>query len=136
MARALRIERPGGRYHASARGNERKPIFRDDADRFHFLALLADLGPRFGTRVHAYVLMDNHFHLLLETPEANLSRSMQWLGVTTGRLERADYRFAHEFRVVDVAQRVFQSCAMLRALRVQYAGAVCLWGSGAAKDPR
>ena len=79
MARALRIERPGGRYHVTARGNERKEIFRDHTDRFHFLQSLSELGERFGVRVHAYVLMDNHYHLLLETPEANLSRAMHWL---------------------------------------------------------
>ncbi len=82
MARALRINQAGGRYHATARGNERKAIFRGDTDRFHFLELLGELGERFGARVHAYVLMDNHFHLLLETPEANLSRAMQWLNVS------------------------------------------------------
>ena len=81
MARALRIERPGGRYHVTARGNERKEIFRDDTDRFHFLESLGELAERFGVRVHAYVLMDNHYHLLLETPEANLSRAMHWLNV-------------------------------------------------------
>src|SRR5215831_16370116 len=79
MARALRIERVGGRYHVTARGNERKDVFRDDADHFHFLELLSQLGERFAARVHAYVLMDNHYHLLLETPEANLSRTMHWL---------------------------------------------------------
>ena len=79
MARPLRIERPGGRYHVTARGNDRRNVFRADADRLHFLELLAELGERFGTKVHAYVLMDNHYHLLLETPEANLSRSMHWL---------------------------------------------------------
>jgi REP element-mobilizing transposase RayT len=73
MSCALRIERPGGRYDVTARRNERKAIFRDDSDRFHFLELLAGLGGRFGVRVHACVLMENHFHLLLETPEANLS---------------------------------------------------------------
>lgn len=82
MARPLRIERPGGRYHVTARGNERKEIFRDDADRFHFLELLSELGERLGVGVHAYVLMDNHYHLLLETPEANLSRTVQWLNVS------------------------------------------------------
>jgi REP element-mobilizing transposase RayT len=51
MARPLRIERPGGRYHVTARGNERKEIFRDDADRFHFLELLSELGGRFGVGV-------------------------------------------------------------------------------------
>ena len=82
MARALRIERPGGRYHVTARGNERKHIFRDDTDYFHFLDLLSELGERFGVKAHAYVLMDNHYHLLLETPEPNLSRAMQWLNVS------------------------------------------------------
>ncbi len=57
MARAVRIERPGGRYHVAARGNERKDLFRDDTDHFHFLELLPELGERFGARVHAYVLM-------------------------------------------------------------------------------
>jgi putative transposase len=61
MSRALRIKRPGGRYHVTARGNERTPVFRDDSDRFHFLELLADLGGRFGVRIHAHVLMENHF---------------------------------------------------------------------------
>jgi len=79
MARPLRIQRLGGRYHVVARGNDRQDIFRADTDRFHFLELLAELGERFGARVHAYVLMDNHYHLLLETPEGNLSRAMHWL---------------------------------------------------------
>jgi len=79
VARALRIQRAGGRYHVTARGNERKKIFRDDTDHFHFLELLSQFGEQFGARVHAYVLMDNHYHLLLETPEANLSRAMHWL---------------------------------------------------------
>jgi len=71
MARPLRLERPGGRFHVTARGNERKPIYREDSDRTHFLELLAEATERFGLRVHAYVLMDNHYHLLVETPEAN-----------------------------------------------------------------
>ena len=82
MARPLRIEIPWGRYHLCARGNERRDIFRDDRDRQHFLELLAELPERFGTRMHAFVLMPNHFHLLLETPEANLSRTGQWLNVS------------------------------------------------------
>jgi putative transposase len=82
MARPLRIERVGGRFHATARGNERRPIVRDDTDRFRFLELLSQMPERFGVRLHAYGLMDNHFHLLIETPEANLSRSMQWLRVS------------------------------------------------------
>ncbi len=61
----------------TARGNERKAIFRDDRDRTHFVELLSDWPERFRLRLHAYVLMENHYHFLLETPEANLSRSMR-----------------------------------------------------------
>ncbi len=57
MARALRIERPGARCHVTARGNDRRDVFRDDTDHFHFLELLSELGERFGARVHAYVLI-------------------------------------------------------------------------------
>jgi len=82
MARPLRIERPGGRYHVTARGNEQKPIYHNDTDRLRFLKVLGQLPERFGVKIHAYVLMDNHYHLMLETPEANLSRAMQWLNVS------------------------------------------------------
>jgi putative transposase len=82
MARPLRIQRAGGRYQVTARGNERRAIFRDDRDRRHFLELLGELPERFGTRLHGWVLMDNHFHLLVETPEANLSQAGQWLNVS------------------------------------------------------
>jgi REP element-mobilizing transposase RayT len=68
---------PVGRITSPARGNERKDIFRDDIDRFHFLELLGELGQRFGMRVHSYVLMNNHCHLLVETSEVNLSRAVQ-----------------------------------------------------------
>jgi REP element-mobilizing transposase RayT len=109
MARPLRIERPGSRYHVTSRGNERKAVYRDETDRFHFLELLAELGERFGARVHAYVLMDNHFHLLLETPEANLSRTMQWLGVSYSvwfnrRHNRAGHLFQGRFKGLIVEQ--------------------------------
>ena len=81
MARALRIEIPGARLHVAARGNERKAIYYSDSDRAHFLQLLGEATQQFGIRVHAYVLMDNHYHLLIETPEANLSRAMHWINV-------------------------------------------------------
>ena len=82
MARPLRMEVPGGCFHITARGNERKDIFREDRDRVHFLGLLGEWSGRFGTRLLAYVLMDNHYHLVVEAPEANLSRAMQWLNVS------------------------------------------------------
>ena len=107
MARALRIERPGARYHVTARGNERRNIYRNDSDRAHFLKLLAEASERFALRVHAYVLMDNHFHLLVETPEANLSRTMQWINVSYGiwfnrRHDRAGHLFQGRFKSVVV----------------------------------
>ena len=105
MARPLRIEIRGGRYHLSARGNERRRIFWDERDRQHFLELLAELPERFGTRIHAFVLMPNHFHLLLETPEANLSRTGQWLNVSYSvwfnrRHQRSGHLFQGRFAAV------------------------------------
>ena len=72
----------GGWYHVTARGNERKTIFRDEADRRHFLEVIAEIVPRFRVRLHCFVLMDNHDHLLLELSEPNLSRAVQWLNVS------------------------------------------------------
>lgn len=105
MARPLRIQRVGGRYHVTARGNERRAIFRDDRDRRHFLELMGELPERFGTRVHGWVLMDNHFHLLWETPEPNLSRTGQWLNVSYSvwfnrRHQRSGHLFQGRFGAV------------------------------------
>ena len=77
MARPIRIEYPGAFYHVTCRGNERKPIFRDDADRHAFLDMLAASLETFKVSLHGYVLMDNHFHLIIETSEANLGKLMQ-----------------------------------------------------------
>ena len=63
MARPLRIEFPGAWYHVTARGNERRAIFRSDTDRRRLLELLGECGTRFGLRIHGYVLMANHYHL-------------------------------------------------------------------------
>ena len=99
MARSLRINLVGGWYHVTARGNERRAIFRDDKDRARFLELLAEWVQRFGLRLHAYVLLDNHYHLLVETPLANLSAAMQWLGVSyTVWFNRRHRRIGHLFQ--------------------------------------
>jgi hypothetical protein len=83
MARPLLCECPGDWYHVTARGNERKDIFRRDCDRAHFLRVLAELEGRFGPEVHAYVLMGNHYHLLLRMRgECGLSAGMHFLGVS------------------------------------------------------
>ena len=65
----------------TGRGNERRPIYRDDRDREHFCELLGEMAGRFRVRIHAYVLMDNHYHLLARTGEPNLSHA-RWLNVT------------------------------------------------------
>ena len=79
MARPLRIELEGAAYHVTARGNERRTIFRDDGDRSRFLETLGQACERFGLVIHAYCLMPNHYHLLCATPWANLSRAVGWV---------------------------------------------------------
>ena len=85
MARQWRIEFPGAIYHVMSRGNDRREIFCSDNDRQRFLELLGDLSERFEVDVHAYVLMGNHYHLLLRTRQANLSKAMQWFGAAYSR---------------------------------------------------
>jgi putative transposase len=109
MARALRVEGVGRRYHVTARGNERKAIYRHDSDRAHFLELLGEATERFDLRVHAYVLMDNHYHLLIETPRANLSPAMQWLNVSYSlwfnrRHNRTGHLFQRRFKALVVEE--------------------------------
>jgi putative transposase len=99
MARPLRVEFAGAVYHAMARGNERKAIFRDDRDRRRFLETLAEMVERFGVRLHAYCLMTNHYHLVLETPRANLTQALGWLQLTyTVRFNRRHRRSGHLFQ--------------------------------------
>lgn len=85
MARGIRVEYSGAFYHVMARGNRRERIFRDDADRRFFCQTLGEACERTGWRVHAWVLMSNHYHLMLETPEANLVAGMKWLQNTYTR---------------------------------------------------
>jgi putative transposase len=79
MARSVRIEFPGAFYHVMARGNRRGSIFLDDEDRQVFLRSLGEACLMTGWKVHAWVLMSNHYHLLLQTPEPNLVEGMKWL---------------------------------------------------------
>jgi putative transposase len=98
MARPLRIQFPGGLYHVTARGNERRPVFADTTDRERFLAVLATAVGRYHLLCHAYCLMDNHYHLLLETPDANLSGAMRHLnGVYSQAFNRWHRRSGHLF---------------------------------------
>jgi putative transposase len=81
MARPLRVQFKNGWYHVTARGANRQRIYHDQGDRRHFLELLGEMSARQGVEVHAYVLMDDHYHLLVRTPDANLSAAVQWLNV-------------------------------------------------------
>jgi putative transposase len=98
MARPLRIEFPGAVYHVTSRGNEKRPIFKNDRDRKTFLAFLGETAKRFGWSVTAWVLMSNHFHLVLQTPAPNLSRGMHWLnGSYAGWFNHEHRRWGHLF---------------------------------------
>ena len=90
MPRSIRIDYAGAVYHVMCHGVRREAIFRDGGDSACFLDTLAEMCGRTGFRIHAYVLMGNHDHLLLETPEANLVTGMKWLqGTFTQRYNRA-----------------------------------------------
>jgi REP element-mobilizing transposase RayT len=98
MARPLRIEFPGAVYHVTSRGNEKRRIFRSDRDHKAFLDFLGHAAKRFGWSVTAWVLMTNHFHLVIQTPEPNLSRGMHWLnGSYAGWFNKQHKRWGHLF---------------------------------------
>jgi len=99
MARPIRVEFAGAAYHVTARGNEQRPIFRDDTDRRMWLATVGQACERFGLVVHAYCLMPNHYHLLAQTPRGNLSAAAGWLQTTyTIRFNRRHSRSGHLFQ--------------------------------------
>ena len=91
MARPWRIQYEGAFYHVFSRGNNQQDIFVTDDDRHLFLDTVAQMAERFDCEFFAYVLMGNHYHLLLRTLKANLSRSMQWLGTTYTRRFNLDH---------------------------------------------
>lgn len=99
MSRPLRIEFPRAVYHVTSRGNERRDIFYEDADISLLLAILGKTIDRWSWICHAYCLMNNHYHLLIETPGANLSRGMRQLnGVYTQAINRRRQRCGHLFQ--------------------------------------
>src|SRR5512138_442455 len=79
MPRKMRVQYPGAIYHVMSRGDRREDIFLTDVDRQDFLKTLAEACEKTGWQVHAYCLMGNHYHLVLETPNANLVAGMAWL---------------------------------------------------------
>ena len=99
MSRPMRIEFPGGLYHVTSRGDRREDIFLDDGDRQQWLALFAQVCDRFDWRCQAYCLMDNHFHVVVETVRGSLSAGMRQLnGVYTQWHNRAHGRVGHVFQ--------------------------------------
>ena len=98
MARKLRVEYPRAIYHVMNRGDRQEPIFQDDSDRQLFLDTLEEACRKTDWQVHAYCLMGNHFHLVVETPEGNLVAGMKWfLGTYTSRFNRKQKFFGHLF---------------------------------------
>ena len=99
MARPLRIQYPGAYYHVMNRGNSREDIFVTDQDRKVFLDALADSSETYHIKLISYVLMSNHFHLLVQTPQANLSEFMRHFLVTyTVRFNRRNRHAGHVFQ--------------------------------------
>ncbi len=98
MARQLRIEFPDAFYHVTSRGNERKAVFKSFRDREKFLSYLESATKRYGAAIHVYCLMDNHYHLFIETPAGNLSQIMQHInGAYTSYFNKKHERSGHLF---------------------------------------
>ena len=134
MARPLRIEQIGYWYHVTARGNERREIFHDDKDRRHFLERLEEAVGLFALRLHGYVLMSNHYHLLIELTEKNLSRAIHWLNVSYSvwfnrRHGRSGHLFQGRFKSVVVEAEAWG----LEASRYLHLNPVRLAGLGLGK---
>jgi putative transposase len=99
MARPLRLEYPGAIYHVTSRGDRREPIYEDDQVRIQWLGVLSKACDRYNWRIHAYCLMDNHYHVLLGTVDGNLSKGMRHLnGVYTQYFNRRQDRVGHVFQ--------------------------------------
>ena len=99
MGRPLRIEYSGAWYHVTSRGNERKDVFKSRADREKFLSYLESASVRYGAVIHAFCLMSNHYHLLLETPSGNLSQIMRHInGAYTNYFNAKRKRAGHLFQ--------------------------------------
>jgi putative transposase len=99
MARPLRIEYAGAIYHITSRGDRREDIVLDDEDRWLWLEVLSQVCSRFNWRCHAWCLMDNHYHIVIETIEGNLSQGMRQLnGVFTQKSNRRHRRVGHVYQ--------------------------------------
>jgi REP-associated tyrosine transposase len=118
MARPLRIELAGAIYHITARGNAQSDIYLNDKDRYRFLELLGETCHRFNWLCHAYCLMTNHYHLVIETGDANLSKGMRHInGVYTQRFNRSHQRVGHIFQGRYKAILIDKDGYLLEAIR-------------------
>ena len=99
MARKPRVEFAGATYHVMCRGNRQEAIFRDENDHERFLDTLGEVSERNGWLIHAFVLMGNHYHLLLETPEPNLVDGMRWFQSTYTQRKKGSVRLIRYFRL-------------------------------------
>lgn len=136
MARPLRIEFAGGFYHVTSRGNQRCPIFLSVDDRTDWIAALVEAAERFNWRVYAYCQMGNHYHLLVQTQEANLSRCMRHLnGVYTQRFNKRHERCGHLFQgryhavIVDDQAYLLEVIryVLLNPVRAGFVSRACEW---------
>ena len=127
MARPLRLQYPGAVYHLTSRGNRQEDIFVSDRDRVAFLTILGQTLQRYNWRCHAYCLMDNHYHLVVETPHANLAVGMRQLnGVYTQHSNKTHQRAGHLFQgryksiLVEKDQHLLELCrhVVLNPVRV------------------
>lgn len=105
MARPLRVEYPGAFYHVIHRGNASEDIFISERDRERFLEYLAKAVERFGIIIHTYCLMTNHYHMLVETPQPNLSQAIKWINVSYAayfnrKRKRAGHLFQGRFKAI------------------------------------
>ncbi len=99
MGRPLRVEFSGAVYHITCLGNEKKRVFLDDTDRQKFLKILEDYHERYGILVHSYILMDNNYHLILETPKGNILKVMHGINSSyTGYFNRKHNRSGQLFQ--------------------------------------
>lgn len=152
MARPLRIEFPGAVYHITTRGNARCDIFRDDRDREKFLDILGETIERYHWLCHAFCMMPNHYHLLAETPEANLSQGMRQInGIYTQYFNKRHKQVGHLFQgrykaiLVDKDSYLLELCryVVLNPVRAGLVGLPeeWIWGSyrptaGLGKTPK
>src|SRR5574342_189369 len=136
MSRPLRLQYAGAVYHLTSRGNARQKIFLDDTDRSKFLGVLSEVVSRYEWLCHAYCLMDNHYHLLIETPKANLSLGMRQLnGIYTQAFNRRHRRAGHLFQgrykaiLVQKEAHLLELCryVVLNPLRVKVRDRVDQW---------